>query len=131
MVNEQGTASGRPLFREEFMIRQFILAGAVAGVVAFPALADPIEGNWKTQSGETAGIAPCGGSFCIKLKTGTYAGQQIGKMSAASGNKYKGSITDPSDDKTYSGSATLNGSSMKMTGCALKIFCKSQTWNRM
>ena len=36
------------------------------------ALADTIEGNWKTQSGETAAITKCGGSFCIKLKTGDF-----------------------------------------------------------
>lgn len=113
------------------MIRRLILAGVCAGALAVPALADPIEGNWRTQSGETAAIAQCGGAFCITLKTGTYAGKRIGQMSAKGGSKYTGSITDPSDDKTYSGSATLNGASMKMTGCALKIFCKSQTWNRM
>ena len=131
MVNEHGTALGRPLFREEFMIRQFILAGAVAGAVAFPAMADPIEGNWKTQSGETAGISSCGGSFCIKLKTGTYAGKQIGKMNANGANKYKGSITDPTDNKTYSGSATLSGSVLKMKGCVLAVLCKTQTWNKI
>lgn len=113
------------------MIRQFVLAGAIAGALAVPALADPIEGNWKTQSGETAAIGKCGGAFCITLKTGTYAGKKIGQMSANGANKYKGSITDPSDDKTYSGAATLNGASMKMKGCALKIFCKTQTWKKL
>lgn len=113
------------------MIRRLILAGLCAGALAVPALADPIEGNWRTQSGETAAISSCGGGFCITLKTGAHAGKQIGKMNAKGSSKYTGSITDPSDDKTYSGSATLNGASMKMTGCALKIFCKSQTWNRM
>lgn len=113
------------------MIRKVILAGAMAGALTVPALADPIEGNWRTQSGETAAISPCGGAFCITLKTGAHAGKRIGQMSAKGANRYSGSITDPSDDKTYSGSATLNGPSMKMTGCALKIFCKSQTWNRM
>ncbi len=73
------------------------------------AFADPIEGNWKTQSGETA---------------------KIGKMKA-SGGKYVGNITDPADDKEYSGSATVAGSKMKMTGCALKIFCKTQKWNKL
>ena len=36
-----------------------------------PALADPIEGNWKTKSGETAAISSCGGSYCVTLKSGT------------------------------------------------------------
>ena len=51
-------------------------------MLAGAALADPIEGNWKTKTGETAAIAGCGGAFCITLKTGEYAGKSIGKMSA-------------------------------------------------
>ncbi|QKV18585.1 DUF2147 domain-containing protein [Oricola thermophila] len=113
------------------MIRRIVLAGICAGALTVPAFADPIEGNWRTQSGETAAIAKCGGAYCITLKTGAHAGKQIGRMNASGSNKYTGSITDPADDKTYSGSATLNGSSMKMKGCALKIFCKSQTWKKM
>jgi uncharacterized protein (DUF2147 family) len=107
----------------------------IAAVAAFSmmtgaALAEAIEGNWKTQSGETAAIAKCGGAFCVTLKTGKYAGKQIGKMSG-SGNKYTGSITDPANDKTYSGSASISGSSMKMKGCVLGVLCRSQTWSKM
>ena len=92
--------------------------------------ADNIVGNWRTQSGETAAIASCGGSFCITLKTGKHAGKQIGKMSV-SGSKYKGSITDPADDKTYKGSASISGKSMSMTGCVMAVLCKTQTWKKM
>ena len=94
------------------------------------AVADQIEGNWKTQSGETAKIGKCGSSFCITLKTGKYAGQRIGKMKA-SGGKYTGTVTDPADNKTYSGSASVAGSNMKLTGCALKVFCKTQKWKNL
>lgn len=94
------------------------------------ALADPIEGNWKTQSGETAAIGKCGGSYCITLKTGKHAGKRIGKLSAGGGT-YTGTITDPADDRVYTGSAKVSGSSMKMKGCALKIFCKTQTWRKL
>ncbi|GGD12968.1 DUF2147 domain-containing protein [Aureimonas glaciei] len=98
---------------------------AVAGAQA----AEPVVGKWKTASGETASIAACGGAYCITLLTGESKGRQIGKMSG-SGEKYSGEITDPKADKTYAGSATVTGASMKLTGCALKIFCKSQTWSR-
>ncbi len=92
--------------------------------------AEPIEGNWKTKSGETAGISKCGGSFCIKLKTGTHAGKQIGKLKG-SGGSYDGTITDPEDNKEYTGSAKVSGSTMKLKGCALKIFCQTQTWKKL
>lgn len=107
------------------------MAAAALLLTTGAALADPIEGNWKTQSGETAAIANCGGAFCITLKTGKHAGKQIGKMSASGSGSYKGSITDPADDKTYSGSATLAGSSLKMKGCVLAVLCKSQTWAKL
>jgi uncharacterized protein (DUF2147 family) len=111
-------------------IRIAAAAAILAGGVSFAAAADPIEGNWKTQSGETAAIGNCGGSFCITLKTGKYAGKQIGKLSGAAG-EYKGTITDPADDKTYSGSASVSGASMSLKGCAMKVFCKTQKWAKM
>ncbi|UXT40317.1 DUF2147 domain-containing protein [Agrobacterium tumefaciens] len=92
--------------------------------------AEAIEGNWKTASGETAVIGPCGGAFCVTLKTGKHAGKQIGKLSGK-GNSYSGEITDPANDKTYSGSGTVSGNSLSMKGCVLKVLCKSQTWTRL
>jgi uncharacterized protein (DUF2147 family) len=92
--------------------------------------AEPIEGNWKTESGETAQIGPCGSAFCVTMKTGKYAGKKIGTLSGT-GADYSGEITDPANDKTYSGSAAVAGSAMKLKGCVLKVLCKSQTWSRL
>ncbi|MBB3539691.1 DUF2147 domain-containing protein [Rhizobium sp. BK399] len=112
------------------MIRTLIFAGALA-LAAGPAFADePIVGNWKTASGDTAHIASCGGSYCIVLKTGKYAGKKIGTL-AGSGVSYSGQITDPANDKTYSGSGNVLGNSLKMKGCVLNVLCKSQTWTRL
>ena len=111
-------------------MRKMILAAAALLVAACTAYADPIEGNWKTASGETAAIAG-GGSFSITLKTGKFAGKNIGSLKATGAGKYAGTITDPADDKTYSGSASLSGTTLRMKGCALKIFCKSQTWKKL
>ncbi|QDC03051.1 DUF2147 domain-containing protein [Mesorhizobium sp. 8] len=113
------------------MFRKAGMALAAILIVTGSALADPIEGNWKTQSGETASIAG-GGSFSITLKTGKYAGKTIGSLKAAGDNKYAGSITDPATDKTYSGKATISGATMKMSGCVLGgLICKSQTWHKL
>ncbi|MBU1307057.1 MAG: DUF2147 domain-containing protein [Alphaproteobacteria bacterium] len=92
--------------------------------------AEPIVGNWKTASGETAVIAPCGPDFCVTLKTGAHAGMQIGRMNGG-GESYKGEITDPAADKTYAGSGEIKGDALVMKGCVLAIFCKSQTWSRL
>lgn len=113
------------------MRRSLVLGAAALLFSVAGAIADPIEGNWKTASGDTAAIASCGGSFCVTLKTGKHAGKQIGKMAANGANSYKGSITDPADDKTYSGSGSLSGNTLSMKGCVLAVLCKSQTWSRL
>jgi uncharacterized protein (DUF2147 family) len=100
-------------------------------LMASAALGDPIEGNWKTGDGDTVTINPCGGSFCITLKTGEYAGKAIGSMKATGGGKYTGSLTRPSNGKTYSGSAILSGSSLKVSGCVLGFLCESQIWAKL
>lgn len=112
------------------MIRKLLAAGILVAAMTAPALADPIEGNWKTKSGETAAISACGGSFCVKLRTGAHAGKQIGKMKA-DGGKYTGTITDPAKEKDYSGSATLSGNKLKMRGCVLGVLCRSETWSKL
>ena len=98
------------------MIRTLVLAGALALAAGLAQADEPIVGNWKTRAGDTAVIARCGGAYCITLKTGKYAGKKIGRLSGAGGS-YSGEITDPADDKTYSGSGTISGGSLKMQGC--------------
>ncbi|MFD1746497.1 DUF2147 domain-containing protein [Rhizobium helianthi] len=107
-----------------------VAAAIVLAMSGMAAAAEPIEGSWKTASGETASISKCGSAFCVTLKTGKHAGKQIGKMSG-SGSSYSGEITDPANDKTYSGSGAVSGNSLKMKGCVMSIFCKSQTWTRL
>jgi uncharacterized protein (DUF2147 family) len=112
------------MFRTTLAILALLVSAGVA-------CADPIEGDWRTQSGETAAIGDCGGGFCITLKTGKYKGKGIGKISAQGDGRYAGSITDPATDKTYSGKASLSGGSMSMKGCVLGgLICKSQTWTK-
>ena len=99
------------------------------GIPAASAAQAPIIGNWTTASGETAKIASCGKAYCTTIVSGQHKGKRIGQMSG-SGSSYSGQITDPANGKTYEGTAKINGNSLRLTGCALKIFCKSQTWTR-
>ncbi len=112
------------------MLRSIMLATAAVAMMAGSAHADNIVGNWKTDSGETAQIAAAGSGFAITLRTGKHKGKRIGQMSATGNGKYKGTITDPADDKTYSGNATLKGNSLAMQGCVAVVFCKTQNWRR-
>lgn len=112
------------------MFRRMTLAIAASIALTGVALADPIVGNWRTDSGEVAKIAASGNSFAITLSTGKYSGKRIGQMQANGTGKYKGTITDPADDKTYSGSATLSGGNLAMKGCVAVVFCKTQNWKK-
>ncbi|MGB3416842.1 MAG: DUF2147 domain-containing protein [Mesorhizobium sp.] len=100
-------------------------------IAAGAACADPIEGNWKTQHGSNAVISACGGSFCIKLTSGEYAGKTIGSVKASGDSTYTGTITRPSNGKTYSGKAKLAGGTLTLSGCVLAVLCNSQTWTKM
>ncbi|KAA9388899.1 DUF2147 domain-containing protein [Neorhizobium galegae] len=111
-------------------MRRLMLVAVLALAATGARAAEPIEGNWKTASGETAVIGKCGTAYCVTLKTGKHSGKQIGKLSGKDG-EYSGEITDPAEDKTYSGSGSVNGNSLKMKGCVLAILCKSQTWTRL
>ena len=114
------------------MFRKMSMAVAATLMLAGAAYADPIEGNWKTEAGSTAAIASCGGGFCITLKDGKHAGKQIGTFNADGGNAYSGKITDPANDKTYTGKASVAGSNLKMKGCVLGgLICKSQNWSKL
>lgn len=112
------------------MIRTLVLAGALAFSAGLAQAEEPIVGNWKTAAGDTAAISSCGGGYCVTLKTGKFAGKQIGTLSG-SGGSYSGQITDPAANKTYNGSGKVSGNSLRMQGCVLKVFCKSQTWTRL
>jgi uncharacterized protein (DUF2147 family) len=113
------------------MFRKLSMALAATLMMAGAAFADDINGNWRTDSGETAAITG-GGPFAITLKTGKHAGKRIGTFSASGGGKYTGKITDPANDKTYSGKATIAGSTLKMSGCVLGgLICRTQNWKRM
>lgn len=111
-------------------IKSAVLGVSLLAASVGMANAQAISGNWKTQGGETAAIAKCGGSYCITLKTGEHKGKRIGKLDG-SGNQYDGTITDPANNKEYTGSAKINGGVMKLKGCALKVLCRTQTWNRL
>ena len=49
----------------------------------------------------------------------------------ASGDSFEGSLYNPNDGKTYSGSLTIKGPNLvEVSGCVMSVFCKSQTWKR-
>ncbi|BAT59995.1 hypothetical protein GJW-30_1_02530 [Variibacter gotjawalensis] len=109
----------------------FVAASLVIAMAGTAFAADPIAGNWTTQAGSTAAIAPCGSAFCITLRSGEHSGKRIGNMAPKGAGKYAGTIVDPATDKSYTGSASLSGNTLSLSGCVMGgMICKSQTWTR-
>ncbi|MBE0693443.1 MAG: DUF2147 domain-containing protein [Aquamicrobium sp.] len=113
------------------MKRNMLAAAAASLILAGPAFAaQPIEGSWKRSNGTVIRYAATGGNqYCGTVMTGEYKGQSIGCMSG-SGNSYKGKVNKLDEGKTYSGSATVNGNSMKLSGCVAMVLCKTETLTR-
>lgn len=126
-------------------MKKILLASVFAALSTGAALADPVEGVWKTQvdDGSYAHItmAPCGAKLCGVISRtfdsgGETQSENIGKnlvwdMVARGGGSYKdGQIWQPSTDKIYSSKMSLKGNVLKVSGC-WGIICKKQTWNRV
>ena len=112
------------------MIRKLVAAGVLVAAMSVPALADPIEGNWKTGDGALVKISACGGKYCVDVADGKYAGKRSGKLKADGGKIYSGSLKQFSTGITFSGKATLNGGTMKMVAKKFGITVKNDTWRR-
>ncbi|MDE3028417.1 MAG: DUF2147 domain-containing protein [Paracoccaceae bacterium] len=130
-------------------MKKLVIATALGLCFALPALADPVDGAWKTQPGAEGKfvivqIAACGDKVC-----GTMAkllgpdGKQIispnvGKkmiwdMVAKGNGVYEdGRIWAPDKDKTYNSHMQLSGDTLAVSGCVWGgLICRSQRWTRV
>lgn len=111
-------------------MRTFLISAAFLALAATGAQAqEPILGKWRAPGGGIVEVTSCGGSFCAQVISGRHKGKSAGRMSGNDGT-YRGTVTDPRDDRSYSGNAAVTGDVLKLQGCALKVFCKTQTWTR-
>ncbi|WP_426215547.1 DUF2147 domain-containing protein [Methylobacterium sp. NFXW15] len=120
---------------------------ALTGTVQ-AASGDP-SGLWLTETGKSkVKIAPCGGGYCgtivsapgkaldannpdASLRGRSVIGVQILDARKPDGNGFSGSLYNPNDGKTYSGSMKLTKpDTLEVSGCVLGFLCKSQTWTR-
>lgn len=111
--------------------------------------ADDPAGVWLTETGKSkVRIAPCGGGYCgtiisapgkatdannpdPALRSRSVIGVQILDARKPDGGGYAGSLYNPNDGKTYSGSMRLKSAdTLEVSGCVLGFLCKSQVWTR-
>ena len=126
------------------------LAAALLTILSLPASAQDATGTWLTASGETrVRIAPCGGAVCgtivwvkntgakdennpnAALKNRNLVGVNMIQMKPAGDRKWSGTLYNPQDGKTYSGTMTLSGNMLTTAGCVMGgLICRSVKWNR-
>ena len=121
------------------MARSTIIALGGLAVLATPVLAaDTPSGVWSRDNGGLlVRISPCGASYCgvvIKqadksspAKPGTSV---LNGMKQSGPNTWKGTAINPGDGKTYAGTMTVAGNTLKTSGCVLAVLCKSVIWTR-
>ncbi|MEL7098543.1 MAG: DUF2147 domain-containing protein [Pseudomonadota bacterium] len=124
-------------------MKHLMIGVAFALGLAGAAMADPVAGTWKTETGETGGylhvtIAPCGAQICGTIakvvgndNTSIVGERIIWDMDAKGSGKYSGGrIWAPDVDKTYRSKMALSGNALKVSGCVGPI-CRSQNWTRL
>jgi uncharacterized protein (DUF2147 family) len=139
-------------------MRRAVIAVTFALFAAPAAAADP-SGTWLTADGEArVQISNCGSAYCGRIvwlkepndpqtgkpkldKFNKDASKQsrpvvclqiISGMQASGANLWKGSLYDPEDGNTFTGSLAMQGDDrMKLEGCVLALFCRSEVWKRV
>lgn len=148
-----GNCRGRRVLK---LFRKLGIAGLFSVVLSGLAVAEEgASGVWRLDSGKvTVRIAPCGASFCgvivglakpldkkgrpkvdrknprESLRNRPLIGLTIlANMKPAGENKWRGTIYNADDGKTYSSYMNLSGRNMKVKGC-VGPFCKSMVFVR-
>jgi uncharacterized protein (DUF2147 family) len=138
------------------MFRTTMIAAAALGLLATPAFAADVTGLWQTPTnGGQVEIARCGNSLCGKLvnsnhirenpalkdvknkdesqRVRTLKGLQMLYDFTGGPTKWTGGkVYNPDDGGTYSGTIELiSENQMKLKGCIVAPFCKTQVWTRL
>ncbi|MDP1700156.1 MAG: DUF2147 domain-containing protein [Aestuariivirga sp.] len=138
------------------LFRKLGIAGLFSVVLSGLAMADEgANGIWKLNSGKvTVRIAPCGPSLCGAIvglakpldKTGRPKVDKknpkeslrnrplmglpiLANMKPAGENRWRGTIYNADDGRTYSSYMNLSGNNMKVKGC-VGPFCKAMVFVR-
>jgi uncharacterized protein (DUF2147 family) len=120
----------------------------VLSVAGTAALADPVEGLWKTKPDDNGNfghvqIAACGAAFCgqlvrafdgsgAEISSPNVGRQIVWDMVAKGDGAYgDGKIWSPDRDKTYNSKMQLSGDKLAVSGCVLGICRDGGTWTRV
>jgi len=127
-----------------------LIVGIALTVVSSMALAEGVEGKWRTESNKAGGyleitVGPCDSDAektCGVItqaftKSGPDSGyENLGKlivmdMKSSDGISFSdGTIWDPEHDKTYKSKMKLHGDDLDVKGC-ISFVCSGEDWKRV
>jgi len=128
-------------------MKSLTLSLAALALTATTAIADPLEGLWRTTQDDNGNfgdirVAPCGQYLCGTLVqsydsagapfTSENQGRQIiSETVNDGGGEYSGQVYSPDRDRTYNSHLVLNGNTLSVSGCVLGICRNGGTWQRV
>ena len=111
-------------------------AAAAVFTLTTSAFAGSPYGTWLRSNGAHVKAFECAGGLGLKVVKSPEP-KKVGKTimcgaKKVSENKWKGTVLNLDDNQKYSGSVTLNGGSLTLSGCVLGgIICKDDTWSKI
>ena len=95
--------------------------------------ASPVGKSYRSDSGRIIKVFNCGGGLGMRIakaKKKANVGKRIMCGAKKTGaNKWSGTILNVDDNKKYTGSATLKGKTLAVSGCVLGgLICSTQNW---
>ncbi len=128
-------------------MKKIAMAAAALIALAAPALADPLEGMWRTSSDDNGNsgiieVAPCGAALCgtlvqsfdangADMASANIGRQIISETVARGGGAYRGKVWSPDRDKTYNSRLQLTGDNLSVSGCVFGICRDGGSWTRV
>lgn len=115
----------------------FLLSlAAASSITAVSAHAGSANGTWLRSNGAHVLAFDCGGGLGLKVVKSPEA-HKVGKTimcgaKPSGNNTWKGSLLNLDNNQKYSGTVSLSGNSLSLSGCVLGgIICNSDTWTRL
>lgn len=154
-----GKPTSQPARIAAVLVLAVVVAGATVAVARAQGRSD-ITGRWATQGfGSVVEFRPCTGApttLCGRilwlweptdgvgrprtdrhnpdraLRSRPLIGVEIvrGLRETAPGVWSGGAVYNPDDGRTYTGVVQLQRGALELRGCALNVFCQTQTWRR-
>lgn len=150
----------RPSVRSALMILAIFAALALGSQGASAQTPSALDGNWATRGfGSIVQFRPCSGAretLCGRiiwlwepndergrprvdnhnpdraLRARSLVGVEIvrGLRETSPGVWSEGALYNPDDGRTYTGTIRIRNGALELRGCALSLFCQTQTWRR-